>query len=406
MPEFSYIAKDASGKTIKGAVEAPEKQQALQALREKGYFILRLEEVIKKKKTFSIGRLRKSAKISLEEMSLFLRQFATLINAGITVESGLDILQEQSDNLFFRKTLKSIKDMVTAGSSLSEAVARYPKVFPKILGSMIRAGESSGMLDEVLDRVAIFVEKSNSLQKKVKSALMYPATLIIIAFLIVLFMMIKVVPVFESIFSGFGAKLPGPTQFLVDVSHFLLTYFWIFIIGGFSISFYLRWYLSTTSGRFAFDSFKLKMPVFGVLIKKVAISNFVRTLGTLLKSGVLLLNALDIVSEVAGNVVMEKIIREVRDSIREGENITGPMEKSTLFPPMVTRMISVGEKTGELSAMLSKIADFYDEQVDTTISGLTSMIEPIVIVFLGIVIGGIVLCMFLPVFQLSQVISF
>jgi type IV pilus assembly protein PilC len=270
---------------------------------------------------------------------------------------------------------------------------------------MVKAGESSGTLDDILDRVATYLEKSNALQKKIKSALIYPAVVSFMALAITLVMILKVIPVFKDIFAGFGAKLPAPTQFLINLSDFMTGHFFMFIIIIVAIVLAVRFYLNTDTGKINVDSLKLKVPVFGPLFKKVAISKFTRTLSTLIKSGVPILAALEIVAKTAGNLVVEKAVNSVRNNVREGENIATPLAKSGIFPPMVTRMVSVGEKSGELEKMLLKIADFFDEQVDTSVDGLTSMIEPLIIAFLGIIIGGIVLCMFLPIFKISTIIQ-
>jgi type IV pilus assembly protein PilC len=258
----------------------------------------------------------------------------------------------------------------------------------------------------VLERVASYLEKTSALQKKIKSAMIYPAVVSAMAVGITLVMILKVIPVFEDMFSGFGADLPGPTQFLINLSNSMRDSFWLVIAMAVAIVFTLKWYINTDNGKTVIDGFKLRMPVFGPLLRKVAISKFTRTLSTLVKSGVPILSALDIVSKTSGNVVVEKAVSDVRNSVQEGESIAKPMEMSGIFPPLVTRMIEVGEKSGELENMLTKIADFYDEQVDTAVDGLTSLIEPLIIAFLGIVIGGIVLCMFLPIFKMSSLIQF
>jgi type IV pilus assembly protein PilC len=285
-------------------------------------------------------------------------------------------------------------------------MARHKQVFFGYFINMIRAGESSGMLDDVLERVATYLEKTSALQKKIKSAMIYPSVVTSMAIAITLVMILKVIPVFEDMFAGFGAALPAPTQFLINVSHFMQEFFWVFAILVTGLFFALKYYAGTDNGRKTIDGLQLNLPVFGPLLRKVAISKFTRTLSTLVKSGVPILTALEIVSRTSGNVVVEGAVKKVRESVQEGESIADPLEKSGIFPPLVTRMVDVGEKSGELENMLSKIADFYDEQVDTAVDGLTSLIEPLIIAFLGIVIGGIVLCMFLPVFKMSTLIQF
>jgi type IV pilus assembly protein PilC len=270
---------------------------------------------------------------------------------------------------------------------------------------MVRAGESSGMLDDILDRLSEYLEKTSSLQKKVQSALVYPAIVSCMALGITLLMLLKVVPIFKNIFEGFGAKLPGPTMVLITISDALQKYFILIAIVAAGLGYAVVKYINTDKGRMKFDGLMLKLPVFGILMRKVAISKFTRTLSTLIKAGVPILSALEIVGKTSGNKVVEMAIENVRTSVREGENIAEPLAKSRIFPPMVTRMVSVGEQAGELEKMLSKIADFYDEQVDTSVGSLTSMLEPLIIAFLGIVIGSIVIAMFLPIFKLTTVVG-
>lgn len=404
--KFSYTAKDKLGHTLKGEIEAHDKSQALDALRGKGLLILKLEKVKgggAKKPLFPFGG---GGKVSLDDLVVFSRQMATMTGAGITIVSSLDILAEQADKAGFKKTLKEIRDSVNTGASLSDAMAKHSVVFSPLFVNMVRAGESSGTLDVVLDRVASYLEKTNALQKKVQAALVYPAVVTMMAVGITLVMILKVIPVFKDIYAGFGAALPGPTQFLINLSDIMRHYtiFLVAAIAGIVIG--IKWYVNTEKGRYMIDGMKLKLPVVGTLMRKVSISKFTRTLSTLVKSGVPILSALEIVAKTAGNVVVEKAINNVRDSVREGENIATPLEKSGIFPPLVTRMVAVGEKSGELEKMLTKISDFFDDQVDATVSGLTSLIEPLIIAFLGIVIGGIVICMFLPIFKISTIVNF
>ncbi len=406
MAKFEYTVKDKAGRTIKGDIEAPDKKQALASLRGKGMLILKLEATRKGGALFSSFKMGKKVKVKMDELVIFSRQLATMIGAGITIVSALDTLAEQVENVGFKGVLQDVRDSVNTGSSLSEAMGKYTAVFSAFFVNMVRAGESSGMLDDVLERVAAYMEKTNSLQKKIKSALIYPSVVIFMAFAITLLMILKVIPVFKDIFSGFGAGLPGPTQFLINLSDGMRKYFLVYSIVIVALIMVGKWYVNTDKGRARLDGIKLKLPILGPMMKKVAISKFTRTLSTLVKSGVPILSALEIVSRTAGNVVIEKAVDEVRESVREGESIAAPMEKSGLFPPIVTRMIAVGEKSGELENMLTKIADFYDDQVDTAVDGLTSLIEPLVIAFLGVVIGGIVICMFLPIFKLSSLVEF
>ncbi|MBD3380356.1 MAG: type II secretion system F family protein [Candidatus Omnitrophica bacterium] len=404
--KFSYIAKNEDGKTMRGAVEAGDKRHAVDMLRIKGLFILKLEEVREGPPFLKAVLSLFQKKVPPEELVLFARQMVTLVEAGITIVSALDILSEQTENEKFRSVLSEVRSSVNTGSSLSEAMGRHSDVFNPLFVNMVRAGESSGTLDVVLDRLASYMEKTNALQRKIKSALIYPAVVISMAIIITIVMILKVVPVFKDVFSGFNAALPAPTQMLIDFSDFLKQYFLLVVVMAVLALIGGRMYAATYKGRIQIDRLKLKLPVFGQLLRKVAISRFTRTLSTLVKSGVPILTSLEIVSKTAGNVIVELSVSDIKNSVRDGESIAQPMEKSGIFPPLVTRMVSVGERSGELEKMLSKISDFFDEQVDTDVEGLTGLLEPLIIVFLGVVIGGIVLCMFLPIFKLPTIISF
>ncbi|MEA3489197.1 MAG: type II secretion system F family protein [Candidatus Omnitrophota bacterium] len=406
MAKFIYSAKDKTGRNVRGEVEAPDKKHALEMLREKDLLILKLEESREKKGLFSSFRRSGKVRIKMDELVVFTRQMATMTGAGITIINSLDTLAEQVDNPGFQKVLQNVRDSVNTGASLSEAMGKYPSVFSSFFVNMIKAGETSGMLDDVLERVATYQEKTNALQKKIKSAMIYPAVVTFMAVAITLVMILKVIPVFKEIFSGFGAALPAPTQFLINLSDQMRKYFWLYGIILAAVMAFVRWYINMPKGRKQIDNLKLRLPVFGPLFKRVAVSKFTRTLSTLVRSGVPILSALEIVAKTSGNSVVEESINEVRNSVRGGESIAGPMEESGIFPPIVTRMVAVGEKSGELEKMLTKIADFFDNQVDAMVDGLTSLIEPLIIAFLGIVIGGIVICMFLPIFKISTIINF
>jgi type IV pilus assembly protein PilC len=344
-------------------------------------------------------------KISTDDLVIFSRQLATMVDAGIPLVGALDILGDQVENKAFGEIISKMRSDVETGSSLSDALAKHKKVFSPLFINMVKAGESSGMLDEILDRLALYLEKTSSLQKKVVSALIYPAVVSAMAAGITLLLLLKVIPVFKEIFSGFGAELPRPTAILIAISDGLQKYFPIVVIIVVAAVILMSRYLKTEKGRLRYDSMLLKLPIFGTLFTKVAISKFTRTLSTLIKSGVPILNCLEIVGKTSGNKAVEVAVETVRSNVREGESIAEPLARSKIFPSMVVRMVSVGEQSGELEKMLSKIADFYDEQVDTAVSGLTSLIEPLIIAFLGIVIGTIVICMFLPIFKLTQVVA-
>lgn len=404
MANFKYVVKDSSGKTLSGVIEAASKDGAIQSLRAKGMIIISLVE--QKRSVFSTAGLKgMRKKVKIDDLVVFSRQLATMVDSGIPLVNALDILAEQMENLAFKKVISKIRDDVEAGASLSEALGKHTTIFSTLFINMVKAGESSGMLDEILDRVATYLEKTASLQKKIKSALIYPVAVTLMALAITVFLLIKVVPVFKDIYGGFGAKLPGPTQVMINISDFMRHYFYIAIAIIVIVGFLINRYSKTEKGKVNFDTLKLRLPVFGMLLKKIAVGKFTRTLSTLIRSGVPILSSLEIVSRTTGNRVVEMAVDKVRENVKEGEPIAGPLSKSGVFPPMVVRMIAVGEQTGELEKMLSKIADFYDEQVDAAVSGLTSLIEPLIIAFLGIVIGGLVICMFLPILKITTMVG-
>lgn len=405
MSKFKYVAKTKDGKTMRGYVEAPGQNGAIQSLRAKGLIIISLE---KESGGFpflpDLSNLRKG-KIKIDDFVVFSRQLATMVNAGIPLVNALDILAEQMEHPRFKQIVGKIHDDVETGSSFSEALTKHTGLFSELFVNMVRAGETSGMLDEILDRLATYLEKTSNLQKKVKSALVYPATVTIMAVGITTFLLLKVIPVFKDIYSGFGAKLPLPTQIIMTISDYVRHYFYLAIGVLCAMLFFMNRYAKSERGKTLLDSFKLNVPIFGILVRKMAIAKFARTLSTLIKSGVPILGALDIVGKTSGNRIIEMAVGNVRTNVKEGEPIADPLLRSGVFPSMVVRMISVGEQTGELEKMLTKIADFYDNQVDAAVGGLTSLIEPLIIAFLGIVIGGIVVCMFLPILKISTVLT-
>jgi type IV pilus assembly protein PilC len=403
MPNFKYVAKDNSGKTVSGIFEAVDYAAAVDALRKKNLVIVSVKESAARLNISNISF--GSKKIKTDDLVVFSRQLATMVDAGIPLVGALDILGDQIENKAFGDIIMKLRNDVETGSSLSDAISKHKKVFSALFVNMVKAGESSGMLDEILDRLALYLEKTNNLQKKMSSALIYPAVVSGMAVGITLLLLLKVIPIFKNIFSGFGAELPKPTMVLIIISDTLQKYFPIVFLLIVVAVLMIAKYVKTDKGRLKYDSLMLKMPIFGVLFTKVAISKFTRTLSTLIKSGVPILNSLEIVGKTAGNRAIEMAVETVRNNVREGESIAEPLARSKIFPSMVVRMVSVGEQSGELEKMLSKIADFYDEQVDASVSGLTSLIEPLIIAFLGIVIGTIVICMFLPIFKLTSVMG-
>ena len=392
-----------TGRPVSGTVEATDERALVNLLRQQQLTIISVKAEAKRAK-LSFG-FRSGGKIKLSELVLFSRQLATLIDSGIPLVQGLEILTDQIEHPRFKKIIADVKKDVSTGAAFHEALAKHPSAFSALFVNMVKAGESSGALDDIMERLATYLEKTDSLIRKVRSALIYPIVVSIMAVVITLVMMLKVVPVFKSIFADFGGKLPLPTMILIAVSDFLIHYFFLWV-GALIVGIVLlKRFLATEAGIILMDNYKLTMPVFGLIFRKVAVSKFCRTLATLIKSGVPILSALEIVGKTAGNRVIENAVTKVRLSIREGQSISEPLMKSKVFPPLVVRMISVGEQTGELEKMLSKIADFYDDQVDAAVSGITSLIEPLVIAFLGIVIGTIVICMFLPIFKLSSLVT-
>jgi type IV pilus assembly protein PilC len=403
MMTFNYVAKDAAGQTVRGTMNSSDRTAALAQLRQKSLTPVALTEAAPKNASaFSISM---GGKVPLAEVVIFARQLATMIDAGIPILQSLEILSEQTDNKKLRAVLKDVAKRVAAGTSIHKAIGQHPRVFSDFFIHLIKAGEESGNLDEILDRVAIYMEKSDKLARKVKSAMIYPAVVMTMAIAITALMLIKVIPVFAEMYQGFDIELPLPTKVLMGLSDGLRSNILFIVGGGVAAFFGFRAFAKSEGGALAVDRFKLRLPVFGPLIRKVAVSKFTRTLATLLKSGVPILRALDIVAKTSGNRLLEKVITSSGKAVREGRKLSEPLKESNVFPPMVVRMIAVGETSGELEKMLAKISDFYDDQVDVAVAGLTSLIEPLVIAFLGIVIGGIVISMFMPMFQMAQVVS-
>lgn len=398
---FAYKVRDRSGKVISGAIEAESAQAVASKLRSMGYIVLEIAEK-KEGLTFSFG-FRK--KVKLKDLTVFSRQFATMINSGVSITRALAILAEQTQNPTLAEVIKQLRKDVEAGLSLSEALAKQSKIFPPIFINMVRAGEAGGVLDEVLQRLAEHFERDAAIKGRVKSALTYPVAVLMFSLLIATAMIVFIVPTFMNMFESLGGDLPAATQMLVNLSNFIRER-WYLIIGTIiGLVYAYRAINRTERGKFILDSIKLKMPILGNLIKKMSISKFSRTFSTLVASGVPILQALDIVADTAGNEVVAKAIREARASIKEGESISKPLSKTTVFPPMVVQMISVGEETGALDTMLKKIADFYDEEVSATVDSLTSLLEPILMIFLGLIIGGIVISLYLPMFSIIAVMN-
>jgi type IV pilus assembly protein PilC len=394
---FSYKVKDTKGKLLEGEIEAKDQFDAINKLKSKNYSVISVAQ--------SKGRKVKTGKVGLKELTIFSRQLSTLVSSGVPIVGSLSILESQTENKNFANVISMLRKDIEGGLSISDAMAKYPNVFSQLYVSMVRAGELGGILDTILDRLATYLESSSALRDKVKSALMYPMIVGSIAIIVTIVLIIFVIPIFKNIFTGFGAELPLITRIVIGASDFLKANI-LYIVAFLGLVFYgLKRYIKTEKGRRQFDYILLKLPVVGIIFKKVAIAKFSRTLGTLVKSGVPILQALETVAKTSGNKIIEEIVLSSMKSIKEGGKIAEPLKKDNIFPPMVTQMISVGEETGSLDTMLFKIADFYDQEVDASVKGLTSMIEPLVMVFMGVVIGFIVIAMFVPMFQMSEIAS-
>lgn len=407
MPYFTYVARNPQGKLVTGRTEAPTQAMVVKILKDQGLTPTSID-VGSGSGTASTAKRKEKVKrggVKIEDLVLVSRQLATMIRAGLPLIEVLNILGEQVEKLTLKNVLRQVEKDVQGGSSFYEALARHPKVFNQFFLSMVKAGEASGMLDTILDQVATYLEKSASIRRKVKAAIMYPAAVTIFAVLIMILIMWKVVPVFEEIFQDLDEELPFMTQVVIACSNFVRNQWFIGLIGLVAIIFSLRYYGKTKTGRKHIDTLKLKLPVFGPLLLKVAVARFSRSLGTLMRAGVNILSALEIVAKTAGNVVIEDAVLKTKASIQSGESITKPLVESGVFPPMVTRMIEVGEKTGALENMLHKVAEYYEDQVDSAVAGLTSLIEPLLIVFLGVTIGTIVIAMFMPLIKMIEAVS-
>ena len=403
MPVFKYEGKNRSGAGQKGEIEAADLNAAVALLRRQG---IAGASVKAKAKAFEFKIPGMQPKVSEKDLVTFTRQFATMIDAGLPLVQCLEILGSQSDNKTFATVINKVRTDVEGGSTFAEALRKHPKAFPELYVNMVAAGEVGGILDTILNRLAAYIEKSMALKKKVKSAMVYPSVVIIVAVGVVVLMLIFVIPTFEKMFKDFGGTLPGITQSVIDLSKFLQNYWWVMGGGIVAIIFALQ-ALPRLQDRRAPDwtRMALKLPVIGMVVRKVAVAKFTRTLGTLISSGVPILDGLDIVARTAGNKIIEEAILKTRQAISEGKTIAEPLAQTKVFPPMVVQMIGVGESAGALDTMLNKIADFYDDEVDTAVGALSSMLEPFIMVFLGFALGYIVIAMYLPIFKLASTIG-
>ncbi len=415
MPLYRYTVIDESGHRFENQQEAENEEVLTKTLRSKGYIVVSCRPAgkgislpfgaKKEKGETPAGLLKGKAKVKLDSLVMFTRQLATMINAGLPLVQGLFILQKQVEDKTLAGVITRVKEDVEKGLSLSEALASHPRVFSVFFVSMVQAGEVSGMLDVIMNEVANYLESMSATRRKVRMALVYPAVVTFMAILVTLVFLLKVVPVFKTIFVGLEAMLPRPTQVLIAISEFMQHSFLYAVIGLVLAIIIVSRIIHTEKGRLKFDAFKLRLPVFGILLEKLAMARFSGTLSTLIKGGVPILLALEIVARTAGNKVVEKDIEYARLSIREGESIAVPLRESKVFPPMVVEMIAVGEETGALESMLGKVAEFYNSQVEDAVSGLTSLIEPILIAFLGLVVGSMAIAMFLPIFKMVQLVG-
>ncbi len=403
MITFSYQARDASGKIVSGIQDAINEDNAVTSLMSRGLMVLSLQKKAAANKT-----RKKAWTVKETDLVLFTRQLSTMIDAGISLVQALTALYEQCDPKRQRNLRNVISDVTTrvqGGETFHESVAKHPRVFDRLFVSMVKAGEHGGLLAEILDRLAGFLEATARLRKKVKSAMTYPVIVICIAFAITTFLIVKVVPVFGEIFKDFGANLPAPTQFLIDLSDFIRGQ-WYFLILGLGAAFFgIRTFLRSKRGKQLWDKWKLKLPIFGPLTHKICMSRFSRTFAQLIRSGVPILEVLEIVGGASGNHVVETSIKGVGEDVEKGDNLSVALSHKPIFPPMMLRMVSAGEATGKIDTMLEKMADFWDEEIEAMLDAMTSLIEPLLIVFLGVIVGGIVIAMFLPIFKLNEVVS-
>ncbi|MFC1889977.1 type II secretion system F family protein [Thermodesulfobacteriota bacterium] len=401
MAKFKWEGKTRSGDVQKGVIEAESDQAAITQLRSQQILPSRVKEEPKGLQIKMPG----SNRVQDRDLSIFTRQLATMLDAGLPLVQCLDILANQQPKEFFKEVIFDIKGHIEKGSTFAESLQKHPKVFDDLYTNLVMAGEMGGILDVILNRLSAYIEKAEQLKKRVKGAMVYPVSILGVSVLVVVVLLVFVIPVFQKMFADFGAALPAPTQIVVTMSNLLRSYI-LFMIAGLGVAVYFfKKFRDTEKGRVIVDKALLRAPVFGELLKKIAVSRFTRTLGTLVSSGVPILDGLMITAKSAGNKVIEQAIMETRLSISEGKTIAAPLEECDVFPPMVTQMISVGESTGSLDAMLAKIADFYDDEVDNTVNNLTALMEPMMMVFLGVVIGGLMMAMYLPIFKMASVVG-
>src|SRR6476661_4076871 len=400
MPAFTYTARALNGDLRTATIDAPSRDEVVAQLRRQRLNVVKIDEAAQ-----AANKKRSSGKISMRDVVIFTRQFSTMINAGLPLVQALDILAKQSENKALKDVTRAVVFDVESGHTVADALRKHPKAFTDLYVNMVAAGEAGGILDTILMRLATFLEKNDALVRKVKGAMIYPAVIMSVAAIAIVVLLIFVIPVFEGMFASVGLALPLPTRIVIGASRFLKSYWWMVLAIGVAAGYFGRKYYATSNGKLNIDRLMLKMPVLGDVLRKSAVSRFTRTLGTLISSGVSILEGLEITAKTAGNRVIQDAIMDSRASIAGGDTIAQPLQKSKVFPPMVISMIAVGEQTGGLDEMLSKIADFYDEEVDAAVSNLLSLLEPIMIVFLGVIVGGMVVAMYLPIFDMINAVQ-
>ncbi len=399
MSEYVWRARTLQGDIQTGELDAESEGAVVGQLRKRRLVVLSVRPKPKDIK-FSMGE-----RVGIKDLVIFTRQFATMINAGLPLVQSLDILGQQTEKKTFADRIKQILSDVEAGNTLADSLKRHPKLFSELYVNMVAAGEAGGILDVILLRLAEYMEKAEKLRRKVKGAMVYPATVLGFASIAIAILLIFVIPTFAGFFTGAGVALPLPTRIVIAASHFMVSYWWAVLIGAGAVIYMIRRWKATAAGGLVFDGFLLKVPILGTVVRKSAIARFSRTLGTLTASGVPILEGLQITAKTSGNKVVENAVLESRVSIAGGDTISEPLKKSAVFPPMVVQMINVGEQTGGLDEMLNKVADFYDSEVDSAVDAMTSVLEPIMIVFLGIVVGGMVVAMYLPIFDIIKTVE-
>ncbi len=400
MPQFEWQGRRRTGENVDGVMTADNRDAVIAALRRQQVVPTKIKE---KGKEFTLPKF--GGGVKSKDLAVFTRQFSVMIDAGLPVVQCLEILGSQQQNKVFQRVLFEVREDVEAGANLSDAFKKHPKVFDALYCNLVAAGEAGGILDTILQRLSVYIEKAVKLKAAVRSAMIYPTVVVTVAILVVALIMWKVIPTFANLFSGLGAKLPLPTRFVIAISNFLGRWGWLIVLAliGFAIA--VRLYYRTAGGRYNIDKMLLRLPIMGSVLKKIAVARFCRTLATLVSSGVPILEGLNITAKTSGNAIVEEAIFKTRKSVEEGKTLVEPLIASKIFPGMVTQMIGVGETTGALDAMLSKIADFYEDEVDEAVANLMSLLEPLIIVFLGVTIGGIVISMYMPLFSLIQQIQ-